>query len=267
MISQQTVVPKLPTIFEDQPLCKPIKDNPAGAEKFVRSIFEQKLHNLSLVAAELTPLFGFGPGSNHDVNARSRSQALFVSPVMQDPFGEFATLYLNGDWSLPIASWHPTITLTTKQVAEKAWVEWSLPITPRNSTNATEKQAKQKAWITIPDRANVDEFYARFLIRALQRLRCPEKPDNMLDWLRRANDEDACWVLFHALMYLQLEVMHFNKTHAPFRNLVSHYVNKVPGTECFLDYVRNLMALRRLEKLRSQSGSSEQSTISSTSIE
>ncbi|KAI1735390.1 hypothetical protein F4680DRAFT_470120 [Xylaria scruposa] len=247
MTSQHSVTPKLPTIFEDQPLFEPVKDAPAEAEKFVRSIFEQKLNNLNLVAAELAPLFGFGPGSNHDVVAQSRTQALFMSPVMQDTFGEFATLYLNGDWSLPVASWDSTITLTKNKIAEKAWIEWSLPITRWDSTDATKKQARERAWIAIPDRANVDEFYARFLVRTLQRLRCPEKPD-MLDWLRRANVEDACWVLFHALMYLQLETMHFNKTHAPFRDLISHYVNKVTGAGCFLDHMCKLMAMRGLEE-------------------
>ncbi|KAI0550702.1 hypothetical protein F4679DRAFT_583371 [Xylaria curta] len=245
MISQQSVVPKLQTIFEDQPLFEPVKDDPAEAEKLVRSIFEQKLNNLDLVAAELTPLFGFGPGSNHDVIARSRSQALFVSQIMQDTFGEFAALYLHGDWSLPVANWDSTITLTKKLRAEKAWIEWSVPITRWDSTNDTEKKARDRAWIAIPE--NVDEFYARFLIRTLQRLRSPEKPD-MLDWLRRANNEDACWVLFHALMYLQLEAMHFNKTHAAFRNSISHYVNKVTGAGCSFDHICQLMALRGLEE-------------------
>ncbi|KAI1754018.1 hypothetical protein F4782DRAFT_545358 [Xylaria castorea] len=224
MTSQQSADQKLPMMFKGQPLFKPAKDNPTEAEKFVRSIYKHKPNNLDLVAAELTPLFGFGPGSNHDVIARSKSQALFASQVMEDPFGEFAMSYLKGEWALPMASWDLTIELVKKHGKEKAWIESKCPIS---------------------DTASVDEFYARFLIRSLQQLRYPEKPLKMLDWLRNADEEDSCWVLFHALMYLQLEAMHFNRTHAPFRDLVSHYVNKMTGAGSFFDHISKLMALRR----------------------
>ncbi|KAI8628973.1 hypothetical protein F5Y19DRAFT_485329 [Xylariaceae sp. FL1651] len=204
---------------------KPVKYNPAEAERFVRSIFKQKPNNLDLVATEFTPLFGFGPGSNYDVLARLKAQAVFSCQELSDPLCEFAVVYLHGEWSLPVAKWPSTIALVKKHRNDAAWTSTQCP---------------------VPEDGSADQFYARFLIRMLQRLQHPAKTTHLLHWLRCAEDEeDTCWVFFHALMYLQLESMHFNKANAPFRDFANHYVNKLTGPGSFFDDVCSFIALRR----------------------
>ncbi|KAI1429834.1 hypothetical protein F5Y12DRAFT_795368 [Xylaria sp. FL1777] len=216
-----------PTKAKARAIFKPRWDHPAVAEAHVYQIFKQRPNNLDLVAAELAPLFGFGAASNHDVLARSRSQAVFASQILQEPFGEFAILFLKGEWSLPTPKWDSTLAIVKEHAEDKAWRGEKCP---------------------LPDTASVDEFCARALIRTMYLLKNPEKHLRMLDWLRNAEeDDDVYWVFFFSLAYLQLEAMHFNKSHALFRDLVSHYVNKIKGLGSIFDEIYRLMALRRVK--------------------
>ncbi|CAJ2499933.1 Uu.00g027860.m01.CDS01 [Anthostomella pinea] len=189
-------------------LIRPCKEFPAQAEKYVRSIFKEKPSNLDLAATELVPLYGLNDNASHDVVARVQTQAIFVCPELQEHLGEFVLLYLNGEWSLPVGDWRATIKLIQQHKKDPTWHSSKCPVQPD--------------W-------TVNHFYARFLLRMLREVRYPVKETKMLGWLRRADHEDVYWVLFHALMYLQLDIMQFNRSHAPLRDVASHYANKFPG--------------------------------------
>ncbi|KAI5917243.1 hypothetical protein F4810DRAFT_705041 [Camillea tinctor] len=202
----------------------PCKDNPAEAEKQVRRVFKMKPNNLDLAAAELAPLFGFGAGSTFDVVARGKAQAVFVCPELHDYFGEFAILYLGGEWSMPVAEWQETIELVRKNQDNPAWKE--------------ERCSCKPGW-------TASQFYARFLILTMHAIRNPAKSTQLLHWMRDADLEDGYWVLFHALMYLQLETMQLNRECAPFSDRVNHYKNKFAGAGSLYDKLRNFMSGRR----------------------
>ncbi|KAF2963631.1 hypothetical protein GQX73_g9941 [Xylaria multiplex] len=197
---------------------RPVKDNPDEAEKFVRAIFKHKPHNVDLVAAELAPLYGFGPNSNHDVLARLRAQSLFVSPEITEPLWDFRVFFTRYRWGLPLPKFVPTLALVHEHRHESSWTGPEYP---------------------IADGGRPEPHYARFIIRMLHSLELPiEGNSRMLQWLRNAliakQEDDVCWVLFHALFYLQLKAMDFNKSNAPFKDRVQHYVNELAVPDCGL---------------------------------
>ncbi|KAI3324553.1 hypothetical protein HD806DRAFT_48624 [Xylariaceae sp. AK1471] len=209
-------------------LLNPVKDYPDIAEQFVRSIHKQKPNNLDLAAAELTPLYGFGQDSKHDPLARARAQALFVSAEFMDPLIEFGRLYIHGEWCLPVANWNSTMNLVKKFRNDKAWTSPHCPVTEGGSA---------------------DEYYARFLILMLWRLKHPTGVNHLVSWLRDAayeDEDDVCWVLFHALMYRQLQIMDAHKKKTPFRQRVSRYVRKLTGPYLILNRGRDEGELMRI---------------------
>ncbi|KAI0968233.1 hypothetical protein F4678DRAFT_482203 [Xylaria arbuscula] len=225
MISSQSADRNLPKRVKRRVIFTPSKDNPDVALSYIFKLFSERPNNLDLVAAELAPLFGFGPASHCDVLSRSRAQAVFASQILQAPFGEYAILYLKGEWSLPLPSWDSTLAIIKEHAKDEKWIGDRCP---------------------IPESASADDFSARCLLRTMHLLKNGEKELQMLDWLRNAdNEDDVYWVFFFSLAYLQLEAMHFNKNHAPFRDLVSHYVNKMKGIGSFFSEIRKLMNLRR----------------------
>ncbi|KAI2640928.1 hypothetical protein GGS21DRAFT_349394 [Xylaria nigripes] len=189
----------------------PATDNPAAAERFVRNLVKKKPHNRSLAATELTPLFGFGRDARRDVLARMRTQAVFASREIVCPYAEFDARYTRGRWGLRVAKWEATMRLVGKS-ADHEDGDW-----PGTTSEANDEPA--------------ETHYARFLVLVLGRLRTGAGVSSMMSWLRDAladgRDEDVCWVLFHTLMYLQLESMRFNKTHAPLRDLADYYAHRV----------------------------------------
>ncbi|KAI1484648.1 hypothetical protein F5X96DRAFT_425603 [Biscogniauxia mediterranea] len=205
----------------------PCKDNPAEAERHVRRVFKMKPNNLDLAATELAPLYGLGAGSTFDVVARGKAQAVFVCPELHDYFGEFAMLYLGGEWSVPLAEWQGTMELVRKHQDDPVWNQERCPCKPD--------------W-------GAGHYYARFLILTMHAIRNPSKSTQLLHWMRDADLEDAYWVLFHALMYLQLETMQLNRECAPFSDRVNHYKNKLTGTGSLLDRLRNFMSVRSRDK-------------------
>ncbi|KAI1128707.1 hypothetical protein F5Y10DRAFT_291742 [Nemania abortiva] len=215
---------------EDAPkwVFNPITDNPAEAEKFVRTIFKHKPDNVDLVAAELAPLYGFGPNSNQDPLARMRAQCVFTTPEITFALNEFTCNFIGDRWALPVAKFNPTL-----EILHKHRHEWgAVVIAPFNGEG-------------IPE-----QHYARFLSLMLNQLERPtRKKTMMLQWLRDALDEgreeDVCWVLFHALMYLQLRVMGYNKARASLKSLTLHYVKKLTGPDSFFDRIFKTTFCRR----------------------
>ncbi|KAI0021196.1 hypothetical protein F4780DRAFT_790653 [Xylariomycetidae sp. FL0641] len=185
----------------------PDKSQPDLCIEEVRMLHRLSPNNLDLAAAELAPLFGFGAASQFDVQARRRAQSLFASRVLDDPFGEFATAYLGGDWSLPVGDWAKTLALASQH----------------------QDDAEDKSPITA-DGGDVHHHYARFLVRA--RANVWAEATQMLGWLREADRlarDDAYWVLFHALVFLQLRMMEANRHRAPLGDRAAHYLEKLRG--------------------------------------
>ncbi|GAW11669.1 hypothetical protein ANO14919_010170 [Xylariales sp. No.14919] len=209
----------------------PVKDNPDEAEKFVRAILEHEPNNVDLVAAELAPLYGFGPNSNQDVLARSRAQSIFVSPEIQEPLKEFLALFVRNRWGLPLPKWDPTLALVREHRHSS---EWNGPKPPINEGGRPE------------------EYYARFLIRVLHELEHPVATSPLLlKWLRDAvqaggtKEENACWVLFHGLMYLQLKAMDLRESQAPLKARVQNCVARLASHNSCFDLLSLWIATRR----------------------
>ncbi|KAI1342896.1 hypothetical protein F5Y15DRAFT_428863 [Xylariaceae sp. FL0016] len=201
-----------------------LRNTPILAEKEVRLIHSFKLDNLDLAAAELAPLYGLGPST--DPVARNKAQAVFVSPEIREPLAEFATHYLAGRWALPVGDWHAAMALVRRHRNDRAWTsqgEWRCPVREGSS--------------------DANAHYARFLLRALHAIRATstqkrKKKAEILGWLRDADDEEALWVLFHALVYLQLDIMRCNRHLASWRDVAAHYVSRLAVEGSMLERLR-----------------------------
>ncbi|RYC57805.1 hypothetical protein CHU98_g8399 [Xylaria longipes] len=208
MAEQQNAAMQTPK--EIKCVFNPVKENPAEAERFIRNIFKHKPNNVDLVAAELAPLYGFGPHSDQDPLARSRAQAVFTSPQITEPLREFLHCFVRDQWGLPLAGWAATLDLVNEHRNDERWTRNLHPL--------------------IPNGGNPEQYYARFIIRMLEELDNPFAKVHILQWLRdgiRAGKEnDVCWILFHALMCFQLKRMELNKHHAPMKIVAAYYFHK-----------------------------------------
>ncbi|KAJ8132462.1 hypothetical protein O1611_g1156 [Lasiodiplodia mahajangana] len=196
-------------------------DNLDEAEKFVKLIFKHKPDNVDLVAAELAPLFGFGPNSNQDPLSRMRAQSIFTSPEITSALKEFLDNFIYERWGLAVAKWRPTLDLVHLHRDDR---DWKLPgIAPFPNEEAPEKH------------------YARFIILMLNQLEKPYPRSMMLLWLRDAmndgREDQVSWILFHVLMYLQLKAMDLNKVRASPKEWVQHYLHKFKTENSFFDRI------------------------------
>jgi len=257
MASQQTTAKSAV-----EAVLKPAKNSPAHAEQFVRGLVKQKPRNLNIAAAELAPLF-FGLARNDEVVLpRMRAQALFKSPELMQPFAEFIAGYMpntnvsasasanNGvgasagvyGWGLPVAKWTTTMALVRKRRSDLVLVGITHPSFPTPTTSI--------GIGNVNANADADEYYARFILDMLFRLKNTKrwsdsflggeqeqeqeqgkgkgKGLHLLKWLRDTRDEDdVCWVLFHALLFLQLETMRSNKAEATLKDRAMYLVGKM----------------------------------------
>ncbi|KAI1772645.1 hypothetical protein F4818DRAFT_425030 [Hypoxylon cercidicola] len=173
------------------------------AKRQVYEVYKKKLPHFDAASGELAPIFGLGD----DLLAKQRAQGLFKHPAFLDAYVEFAESYLEGRWDLPVGGWSAVHKLFH---IHKRDPDWSGPG-------------------GCPDRAgwDVNHFYARFVIRSLHGIKQPsESAGHLAWWLQDASSCDACFVLLHALMYLQLETMRDYKKHAPAKDRISHLVGE-----------------------------------------
>ncbi|KAH9989370.1 hypothetical protein F4779DRAFT_610505 [Xylariaceae sp. FL0662B] len=180
---------------------KPSKDNPTQAQDQVRRIYKKKLPHFDVAGAELAPIFGLGDS----LLAKLRAQSLFKEAAFLDVFVEFADSYLQGRWDMPVGEWHSVLEQVRSHGQDASWTEKDVA----GSTN----------W-------DVHQFYAHSIIRAMHLIKNPVKLKLLVFWLRDAELEDAYWVLFHALVYLQLETMRDYKHHAPAKDRINHFIAK-----------------------------------------
>ncbi|KAI1375410.1 hypothetical protein F4677DRAFT_446492 [Hypoxylon crocopeplum] len=195
-------LPDFSMVLESFNKIYPSMDNPEETKKEVRRIYKKKLPHLDAASGELAPIFGLGD----DLVAKQRAQGLFKHPVLAIAFLEFADKFLRGRWNLPVGDWDVVYELVKVRKDDAAMAQDVCP--------------NQYAW-------DVNCFYVRFIVRALHGIREPTKNTTQLVyWLRDAELYKASWVLFHALIYLQLEMMRDHKKHAPMKDRISHFLGR-----------------------------------------
>ncbi|KAK5630654.1 hypothetical protein RRF57_006369 [Xylaria bambusicola] len=217
------------------PTCviSPATDRPDEAENFLKTVFKHSTDDVRLVAAELAPLFGFGPNSAHNVLARSRAYYIFISPEIKKPLDEFVLEYTRGRWGIPLPKFAPTLALVKQHRDEVAW---------RNSASSP-----------IDKDSVPEEYYARFIILMLKQLEAPYPArTTMLDWLRNQRyvredtwTEDVCWVYFHTLMFLQLKAMEICKKKATFKDRARHRISQLTTPDSFCDLLSKFILSRK----------------------
>ncbi|KAK7740625.1 hypothetical protein SLS62_011066 [Diatrype stigma] len=183
---------------------KPNKQSPAKTENQVRDIVKSKYPDYDKVAVALAPIFGLGS----DLIAGQRAQGLFKHRPFLEAFAEFADVLLEGRWDVPVASWVEVIkAVPSREGTSKESTDWS--------------SLKLKG-----QHRDVNDHYACFLARAMHDIRHPTKSTQLVYWIKEADVEDGYWVLFHALMYLQLEAMREYRRRAPIKDRINHMLGR-----------------------------------------
>lgn len=183
---------------------QPNKESPAETENQVRTIVKSKYSDYDKVAVALAPIFGLGS----DLIAGQRAQGLFKHRPFLEAFSDFADVCLEGRWDVPVASW--------------AEVMKAVP-----SGRGTSKELSD--WLKLRlkgQHRDVNDHYACFLVRAMHDIRHPTTPTQLVYWIKEADMEDGYWVLFHALMYLQLEAMREYRCRAPIKDRINHMLGR-----------------------------------------
>ncbi|KAI2616051.1 hypothetical protein GGR54DRAFT_610952 [Hypoxylon sp. NC1633] len=162
----------------------PSMDDPEETKKEVRDIYKKTVPHSNAASEDLAVIFGLGNGQV----ARQRVQGLFTHPAFLAAFYEFELTYLRGEWGLPVGEWEMVRKVFQECSDSPGWAGDTCPT--------------RKGW-------KVNHYYNRFIIRTLHGIRQPrENTTQRAYWLKEEPDaEKACWVLFHALLYLQLITM------------------------------------------------------------
>ncbi|KAK8034000.1 hypothetical protein PG993_008995 [Apiospora rasikravindrae] len=200
-------------------ILNPDKDLPDHAAEKVRKIAKKRLPDHDKVAAELAPLLGLG----NDLLASQRAACLFKHPGFLQGVEAFERKYLDSEGlNAPLPQWRlvykmllPTAPPSDSEDSEgdddNAENVWTRPEYPEFQTLG--------GW-------DVNYHYARFVARVLAVVRDPAASGSQLvHWVRDAAvAEDAWWVLFHALLYLQLEKMRDRAKNASLRERILAFV-------------------------------------------
>ncbi|KAK8113580.1 hypothetical protein PG984_014106 [Apiospora sp. TS-2023a] len=205
-------------------ILRPDKDLPEHTADKVRKLAKKRVPDHDKVAAELAPLLGLG----NDLLASQRAACLFKHRGFLEGVAAFETKYLDAEGlNAPLPEWRlvyqmllPTRTWSSSSSSSSS----SLPA----AAAPLEKKGVVEVW-TRPEYPDlhtlggwdVNYHYARFVARTLAVIRDPEEMGSQLvHWVRDAKSEDAWWVLFHALLYLQLETMRERVRNAPLRHRI-----------------------------------------------
>ncbi|RYP56265.1 hypothetical protein DL771_012052 [Monosporascus sp. 5C6A] len=180
---------------------RPKKESPAEAETQIRYIVKMQYTDQDKAATALAPVFGLGA----DLIAGQRAQGLFKHRAFLEAFSEFADSCLEGRWDVPVADWFEVMKILGAQDKDSGPTE----------SGASKGQSR-----------NVNDYYARFLSSVMHDIRHPAKSTHLVYWVKEAGMEDGYWVLFHALMYLQLETMWDYRRHAPLKQRISHMLGR-----------------------------------------
>jgi hypothetical protein len=119
---------------------------------------------------------------------------------LNEAFDKFQQQFISGTWGLPLPEWQHVLQLALRHVTDPEWTKVDYPDPDVYFT-----------W-------DVNYHYAKFLTRVMSSLRAPHNSSLLLFWVRDAEIEIGFWVLFHTLMYLQLERMRENERSAPWKS-------------------------------------------------
>lgn len=184
----------------DSPL-RPNKDAPKEAEQIVRTIVKLKFPDYGKAAVALAPVFGLGS----DLLAGQRAQGLFTYRPFLEAFGDWAESCLEGRWDVPVAGWFAVLGI----------------LRSRNEEPGPPPDKQQ--W-------DMNDHYAHFIRNAMHDIRHPDMKSYIVYWIQICDIEDGWWVLFHALMYLQLDTMRFYKHRAPIKDRINSMLKRNKGT-------------------------------------
>ncbi|XDG08706.1 hypothetical protein ABKA04_008321 [Annulohypoxylon sp. FPYF3050] len=177
-------------------MCDPFMDEPAQTRYDVKQIFRKRPANIEVASRELAPIFGLG----HGFLAQQRAQTLFTHPAFRESFSEFKRNYLRGQWDAPVADYMDVHELAHKFLRNPALYEGELP----DCTDWTEVH-----------------YSTRFALRTWHGIK--ESKLALAGWLKDVELCTAMFVLFHALMYLQLETMRDYKKEAPMKHRIKGF--------------------------------------------
>ncbi|KAI0383495.1 hypothetical protein F5Y04DRAFT_278672 [Hypomontagnella monticulosa] len=188
-------------LSKNKRVARPFKDDPERTKNQLKLIY-RKHSNLDVAAGDLAPIFGLGEG----LLAKQRAQALFSHPEFLAASREFEEDYIRRRWDLPLGEWAKVYKLVHG--------------CSKNGGGIRDLGPETQVW-------DVNHFYARFVMRAIHGINSLNKSATQLGyWLREAELSDQIWVLTHALMYLQLQIMREFKSMAPFKDRVAHIIRK-----------------------------------------
>ncbi|KAI0895603.1 hypothetical protein F4806DRAFT_497171 [Annulohypoxylon nitens] len=120
-------------------------------------------------------------------------ETLFTHPAFRESFSEFKRNYLRGQWDVPVADYMDVHELAHKFLRNPALYEGELPDCTEN-------------WTEV-------HYSTRFALRTWHGIK--QSKLALAGWLKDVELCTAMFVLFHALMYLQLETMRDYKKGAP----------------------------------------------------
>ncbi|KAH9903817.1 hypothetical protein F4778DRAFT_781196 [Xylariomycetidae sp. FL2044] len=180
----------------------PDMDHAAEAAESVRRIFKMRCPHLDNASSHLLHVYGLEPG----LLSEMRAQSVFKHPAMIDLFAEFKMYFLQGRWDVPVAEWESAIEVVRLHEADTLW--------------------KQSLRTLDTSRWEERHFYAHFMIRAMEAIQNPKSHTRLLHWIRETELVRGYWVLFHAVMFLQLEAMRDHRRHAPIKDRIQHVLGK-----------------------------------------
>ncbi|KAI5861485.1 hypothetical protein GGS23DRAFT_612050 [Durotheca rogersii] len=201
----------------------PPKDFPDAARDRVWAVYKKKPPHLDAAAGELAAVFGLCEEAGADLLSRQRACNLLAHPAVERAFIEFGERHLVGrrwGWEAPTGQWQAAHDAVHARSRDAGFAATVLP---------ARLAAEAAAW-------DVDTQYARFVLRCYAELGGSgaaevgagekRRGGELAYWVRDATLCDAAWVLFHTLLYLQLEAMRDSRRHAPTRDRVGRVVAK-----------------------------------------
>ncbi|KAK6840772.1 hypothetical protein PG995_015982 [Apiospora arundinis] len=201
----------------------PDKELPAHTVEKIRKIAKKRLADHDKAAAELAPLLGLGD----DLLASQRAACLFQHRGFRQGVEAFERKFLDFEG---LTAALPEWRIVHRMV---------LPTSDSDDNGSSSRGARgggHRHVLTRPEYPDIHTLggwdvnfhYARFVARTLAVIGGPQPPagaapapaSQLVHWVRDAEPEDAWWVLFHALLYLQLETMRDQARSAPLRHRI-----------------------------------------------
>ncbi|KAK6815696.1 hypothetical protein PG987_016462 [Apiospora arundinis] len=210
----------------------PDKELPAHTAEKIRKIAKKRLADHDKAAAELAPLLGLGD----DLLASQRAACLFQHRGFRQGVEAFERKFLDFEGlTAALPEWRIVYRMV-------------LPTSDSDDNGSSSRGVRgggHRHVLTRPEYPDIHTLggwdvnfhYARFVARTLAVIVVGDRDrgqlppagagdgataptSQLVHWVRDAEPEDAWWVLFHALLYLQLETMRDRARSAPLRHRI-----------------------------------------------